>query len=103
MRIAALIILIVSLTACTTTEAEKDAQYNTPRIPLSNGTVFTQRATPASTCHQKYNEMNRVSKIMKQEGFMERGKGELLVFKYQTKLISDILDNCKPFIMNNGR
>lgn len=103
MRIIALVALSTLLTACTTTEAEKDAKFNTPRIPLSDGTVFTQRATPASTCREKFNEMNRVSIIMKQKSFVKPGKGEQLVFNYQARLMSDLLDNCKSFILNNSR
>ncbi|MGU3577252.1 hypothetical protein ACLBWZ_17215 [Brucellaceae bacterium C25G] len=101
-RIYIIIFFSLLLSACSTTEAEKDAKITTPRIPLSDGTAFVQRATPASTCRQKYNEVNRVDKILNQEGFVKRGKGEILVFKYQITLLSDFVNNCKNFIARGG-
>jgi hypothetical protein len=101
---SAVLVLVSFLTfGCTTTEAEKDAHFSTPRIPLSDGTVFTQRATPASTCRQKWVEIKRVGKITKQENFLKRGKGEILVFTYQAKLLTDFMQNCREFIFKGGR
>ncbi len=102
-RSTVLILIPVLISACTTTEAEKDAQFSTPRIQLSDGTFFTQRATPSSTCRIKYTEIKRVQKIVMQDGFVTRGKGEVLVFGYQVNLLEDFTRTCKQFIMRNGR
>ncbi len=96
-------LVLLSVAGCTTTEAEKDAQYSTPRIPLSDGTFFVQRVTPASTCRQKYQETQRVNKFMKQDGFIKRGKGEILVFDYQLKILTDLMENCRGFISKSRR
>ncbi|MHC3941657.1 MULTISPECIES: hypothetical protein [Paenochrobactrum] len=85
------------------TEVEKDAKLSTPRIPLSDGSFFTQRATPNSTCREKWAEINRVQKIVMQDDFVKRGKGERLVFSYQVNLLGDFTDKSKKFVINNGR
>lgn len=100
---AALLFVSVMLIGCTSTEAEKDAKFSTPRIPLSDGSLFTQRATPDSACRQKWKEIKRVQKIVTQNGFVTRGKGEALVFSYQVNLMEDFTRTCKGFIMRNGR
>lgn len=84
------------ISGCVTTEAEKDAQYSTPKIPLSDGTFFTQRVTPASTCRQKFAEVKRVNRILDQKDFVKRGRGELLVFMYHVNVFSDFIDKCLP-------
>ncbi|MDM7851163.1 hypothetical protein [Pseudochrobactrum kiredjianiae] len=90
---------LITLAGCTTTEAEKDAKFSTPRIPLSDGTLFTQRATPASTCREKYAEIKRVNNIIKQDGFVNRGKGEKLIYNYQLRLVTDIMETCRDKII----
>lgn len=100
-RVTLLLILII-MAGCTSTEMEKDAKFSTPRIPLSDGTLFTQRVTPSSSCRQKWSEIKRVQKIVTQEGFVTRGKGEVLVFSYQVKLMEDFTRTCKAFIMRNS-
>lgn len=84
------------VSGCVTTEAEKDAQYATPKIPLSDGTFFTQRATPASSCREKFAEIKRVDRILGQKDFIKRRRGERLLFIYHVNVFSDFVEKCLP-------